>query len=182
MLKPFYCKPAHYAQVTWYIVYPVLLYICSIYACLSVNQPLICPLIIAVASTGRRHLRPAQWGSVVEVSVPNWPACCVACCSFNSPAVVKVCTLVHRSVSQSIIHSFDSFIYSLYSSFAEGDPCTVKPNLPGVCRLSSQCEPHVDKYIKRGILTGQEVPSCGFGTLEEIVCCPVAECCPGDTR
>lgn len=92
-------------------IYPVLLYICSIYACLSVNPPSICPQLIAVASTGRRPLRPAQWGSVVEVSVPNWPACCVACCSFNSPAVVKVCTLIHRSVSQSINHSFIHWIH-----------------------------------------------------------------------
>ncbi|KAH8416770.1 hypothetical protein KR222_003693 [Zaprionus bogoriensis] len=65
---------------------------------------------------------------------------------------------------------------------AEGDPCTVKKDLPGVCQLSSKCEPHIDKYIKTGILTTQDVPSCGFGTLEEIVCCPIAECCPGDTR
>ncbi|XP_017852291.1 serine protease persephone isoform X3 [Drosophila busckii] len=59
----------------------------------------------------------------------------------------------------------------------EGDSCIVKENMPGICRLSSKCEPHIEKYIKSGRLSQNEVPSCGFGPREEIVCCPVAECC-----
>lgn len=41
-------------------IYPVVFYITSIYICLYVYKPTICPQIIAVASTGRRPLRPAQ--------------------------------------------------------------------------------------------------------------------------
>ncbi|XP_017852290.1 serine protease persephone isoform X2 [Drosophila busckii] len=64
-----------------------------------------------------------------------------------------------------------------HSEAREGDSCIVKENMPGICRLSSKCEPHIEKYIKSGRLSQNEVPSCGFGPREEIVCCPVAECC-----
>lgn len=59
----------------------------------------------------------------------------------------------------------------------EGDPCTLKGNLPGVCKATSKCEPHLEKYFKTGTLIGDDVPTCGLGTYEEIVCCPIAECC-----
>ncbi|XP_034489720.1 serine protease persephone-like isoform X3 [Drosophila innubila] len=54
----------------------------------------------------------------------------------------------------------------------EGDACTVKSDLAGICRASSKCEPIVDKYFKSGRLTILDIPSCGLGTHEEIVCCP----------
>ncbi|XP_034671686.1 serine protease persephone isoform X1 [Drosophila subobscura] len=62
----------------------------------------------------------------------------------------------------------------------EGEECMVKENLPGICRSSSTCEPFVDGYIKSGILTINDVPSCGLGPREEIICCPTKPCCPND--
>ncbi|XP_034136092.1 serine protease persephone isoform X2 [Drosophila guanche] len=62
----------------------------------------------------------------------------------------------------------------------EGEECMVKENWPGICRSSSTCEPFVDGYIKSGILTISEVPSCGLGPREEIICCPTKPCCPND--
>ncbi|XP_041451388.1 serine protease persephone isoform X3 [Drosophila obscura] len=63
----------------------------------------------------------------------------------------------------------------------EGDECMVKENFPGICRASSACEPFVDGYIKSGILSINDVPSCGLGPREEIICCPTKPCCPNDT-
>ncbi|XP_041451387.1 serine protease persephone isoform X2 [Drosophila obscura] len=62
----------------------------------------------------------------------------------------------------------------------EGDECMVKENFPGICRASSACEPFVDGYIKSGILSINDVPSCGLGPREEIICCPTKPCCPND--
>ncbi|XP_034489719.1 serine protease persephone-like isoform X2 [Drosophila innubila] len=59
-----------------------------------------------------------------------------------------------------------------YLDALEGDACTVKSDLAGICRASSKCEPIVDKYFKSGRLTILDIPSCGLGTHEEIVCCP----------
>ncbi|KAH8295882.1 hypothetical protein KR044_001279, partial [Drosophila immigrans] len=63
-----------------------------------------------------------------------------------------------------------------------GDSCTLKGDIAGVCRVASDCEPHIDKYIKSGRLTIDDVPTCGLGPREEIVCCPVAACCPDGAR
>ncbi|KAM8721380.1 hypothetical protein ACLKA7_007278 [Drosophila subpalustris] len=62
----------------------------------------------------------------------------------------------------------------------EGDSCTIKDNQPGICRSSSKCEPIVNKYFKTGRLNINDIPSCGLGTHEEIVCCPSVECCPDE--
>ncbi|XP_017101592.2 serine protease persephone isoform X2 [Drosophila bipectinata] len=59
----------------------------------------------------------------------------------------------------------------------EGDECKVKPNIPGICRASSNCL-NVDGYIRSGALSTSEVPSCGYGLREEIICCPIVACCP----
>ncbi|XP_032594081.1 serine protease Hayan [Drosophila grimshawi] len=67
-------------------------------------------------------------------------------------------------------------------AFEEGDACMVKENLPGVCKISSKCEPVLDDYFKTGVLTIDDVPSCGLGPHEEIICCPIAECCGSKTR
>lgn len=65
---------------------------------------------------------------------------------------------------------------------AEGDPCTLKGNLPGVCQGASECEPRIKKYIETRRLTVNDIPTCGLGLREEIVCCPVSECCGDDQR
>ncbi|XP_034115507.1 serine protease persephone isoform X2 [Drosophila albomicans] len=62
-----------------------------------------------------------------------------------------------------------------------GDSCSLKGTIAGICRVSSECEPHIDKYIKSGRLSINDVPTCGLGPREEIVCCPVAPCCSDDT-
>ncbi|KRF93950.1 uncharacterized protein Dmoj_GI15591, isoform D [Drosophila mojavensis] len=62
----------------------------------------------------------------------------------------------------------------------EGDPCTLKGNLAGVCLGSSKCVPRINKYIETKRLTPSDIPTCGLSTREEIVCCPVAECCGDD--
>ncbi|XP_017156126.1 serine protease persephone-like isoform X1 [Drosophila miranda] len=68
----------------------------------------------------------------------------------------------------------------LNTASEEGEECMVKENLPGICRPSSACEPFVDGYIKSGILSINDVPSCGLGPREEIICCPTKPCCPND--
>ncbi|XP_068158603.1 serine protease persephone isoform X3 [Drosophila tropicalis] len=63
-----------------------------------------------------------------------------------------------------------------------GELCVIKdlPSVQGICMLESQCEPRIVKYISTGRLTSMQVPSCGLGTYEEIVCCPAQDCCPND--
>ncbi|XP_037937115.1 serine protease Hayan-like [Teleopsis dalmanni] len=51
-----------------------------------------------------------------------------------------------------------------------GDPCRVK-SISGICQLVSNC-PDIINYITRGDLTEDEVFRCGFGKVEEIICCP----------
>ncbi|XP_017156127.1 serine protease persephone-like isoform X2 [Drosophila miranda] len=68
----------------------------------------------------------------------------------------------------------------LNTASEEGEECMVKENLPGICRPSSACEPFVDGYIKSGILSINDVPSCGLGPREEIICCPTKPCCPNE--
>ncbi|KAH8246421.1 hypothetical protein KR026_009881 [Drosophila bipectinata] len=63
----------------------------------------------------------------------------------------------------------------------EGDECKVKANIPGICRASSNCL-NVDGYIRSGALSTSEVPSCGYGLREEIICCPIVACCPSTDR
>ncbi|XP_070075267.1 serine protease Hayan isoform X4 [Drosophila takahashii] len=62
----------------------------------------------------------------------------------------------------------------------EGDPCQVKADIPGICRPSSGCN-NIEGYLKSGALSTNQVPSCGFGAREEIICCPTVACCPTDT-
>ncbi|XP_026837837.1 serine protease Hayan isoform X2 [Drosophila erecta] len=62
---------------------------------------------------------------------------------------------------------------------AEGDPCQVRTDLPGICRSSSACE-NISGYLKSGALSTSQVPSCGFGAREEIICCPIVACCATD--
>ncbi|XP_037724502.1 serine protease Hayan isoform X1 [Drosophila subpulchrella] len=61
----------------------------------------------------------------------------------------------------------------------EGDECTLKSNIPGICRASSACD-NIDGYLRSGALTTSQVPSCGFGAREEIICCPTVACCSTD--
>ncbi|XP_016967045.1 serine protease Hayan isoform X1 [Drosophila biarmipes] len=61
----------------------------------------------------------------------------------------------------------------------EGDPCTVKSDIPGICRASSACN-NIEGYLRSGALSTNQVPSCGFGAREEIICCPTVACCPTD--
>ncbi|KAH8367650.1 hypothetical protein KR084_000989 [Drosophila pseudotakahashii] len=61
----------------------------------------------------------------------------------------------------------------------EGDPCQVKADIPGICRPSSGCD-NIEGYLKSGALSTSQVPSCGFGAREEIICCPTVACCPTD--
>ncbi|XP_017113322.1 serine protease Hayan isoform X1 [Drosophila elegans] len=61
----------------------------------------------------------------------------------------------------------------------EGDPCQVKADIPGICRASSACN-NIEGYLRQGALSTSQVPSCGFGAREEIICCPIAACCPTD--
>ncbi|EDV46594.2 uncharacterized protein Dere_GG18120, isoform B [Drosophila erecta] len=61
----------------------------------------------------------------------------------------------------------------------EGDPCQVRTDLPGICRSSSACE-NISGYLKSGALSTSQVPSCGFGAREEIICCPIVACCATD--
>ncbi|XP_017002456.3 serine protease Hayan isoform X2 [Drosophila takahashii] len=61
----------------------------------------------------------------------------------------------------------------------EGDPCQVKADIPGICRPSSGCN-NIEGYLKSGALSTNQVPSCGFGAREEIICCPTVACCPTD--
>ncbi|TDG41276.1 hypothetical protein AWZ03_012306 [Drosophila navojoa] len=68
------------------------------------------------------------------------------------------------------------------SASRKGDPCTLKGNLAGICQGSSKCVPRINKYIETKRLTPSDIPSCGLSTREEIVCCPVAECCGDDQR
>ncbi|EDV46595.2 uncharacterized protein Dere_GG18119 [Drosophila erecta] len=58
-----------------------------------------------------------------------------------------------------------------------GRPCQVTDTMPGICRTSSDCEPLIDGYIKSGVLTLNDVPSCGLGAWGEIFCCPTKPCC-----
>ncbi|XP_043063464.1 serine protease Hayan isoform X3 [Drosophila ficusphila] len=71
-------------------------------------------------------------------------------------------------------------VASVHQSFGdEGDPCQVKSDIPGVCRASSACE-NIEGYIKAGSLSTSQVPSCGFGAREEIICCPTTAYPPTD--
>ncbi|KMZ10510.1 serine protease Hayan isoform X1 [Drosophila simulans] len=63
----------------------------------------------------------------------------------------------------------------------EGDPCQVRADIPGICRSSSACE-NIRGYLKSGTLSTSQVPSCGFGAREEIICCPTVACCATDSR
>uniref|UniRef100_A0A6P4FGZ4 Serine protease Hayan isoform X2 n=1 Tax=Drosophila rhopaloa TaxID=1041015 RepID=A0A6P4FGZ4_DRORH len=63
----------------------------------------------------------------------------------------------------------------------EGDPCEVKADIPGICRASSACD-NIEGYLRQGALSTNQVPSCGFGAREEIICCPIDPCCPTDPR
>lgn len=58
-----------------------------------------------------------------------------------------------------------------------GRACKVTDTMPGICRTSSDCEPLIDGYIKSGVLTLNDVPSCGLGAWGEIFCCPTKPCC-----
>ncbi|XP_023176346.1 serine protease persephone-like isoform X2 [Drosophila hydei] len=85
--------------------------------------------------------------------------------------------------------SFSLLLYGLMlcglphlEALEEGDPCTLKGNLPGVCQGASECEPRIKKYIETRRLTVNDIPTCGLGLREEIVCCPVSECCGDDQR
>ncbi|KAH8303885.1 hypothetical protein KR018_008309 [Drosophila ironensis] len=62
----------------------------------------------------------------------------------------------------------------------EGDACQVKANIPGICRASSGCD-NIEGYLRAGALTTSEVPSCGYGLREEIICCPTTACCSDRT-
>ncbi|XP_037726684.1 serine protease persephone [Drosophila subpulchrella] len=62
-----------------------------------------------------------------------------------------------------------------------GDACKVTNTMPGICRSASDCEPLVDGYIKSGVLTLNDVPSCGLGAWGEIFCCPTTPCCGNST-
>ncbi|XP_052855714.1 serine protease Hayan isoform X2 [Drosophila gunungcola] len=62
----------------------------------------------------------------------------------------------------------------------EGDPCHVKSDIPGICRASSACN-NIEGYLRQGALSTSQVPSCGFGAREEIICCPIVACCPTDS-
>jgi len=63
------------------------------------------------------------------------------------------------------------------SFVAVGEACNVTDSMPGICRSSSECEPLIDGYIKSGVLTLNDVPSCGLGAWGEIFCCPTTPCC-----
>ncbi|XP_043948848.1 serine protease persephone isoform X2 [Drosophila biarmipes] len=63
-----------------------------------------------------------------------------------------------------------------------GEACKVTDSMPGMCRSASDCEPLIDGYIKSGVLTLNEVPSCGLGAWGEIFCCPTTPCCGNSTR
>ncbi|XP_017872413.1 PREDICTED: serine protease persephone-like [Drosophila arizonae] len=93
------------------------------------------------------------------------------------------------SASRSSCFSFSLLLSGLIlcvlphlEALEEGDPCTLKGNLAGVCQGSSKCVPRINKYIETKRLTPSDIPSCGLSTREEIVCCPVAECCGDDQR
>lgn len=76
-----------------------------------------------------------------------------------------------------------SLLISCFSSQADkklGDPCQVTDKLPGICRSSEECEPVIDPYIKSGVLTLNEVPSCGLTPWGEVFCCPTVPCCPSN--
>ncbi|KAH8367652.1 hypothetical protein KR084_000995 [Drosophila pseudotakahashii] len=62
-----------------------------------------------------------------------------------------------------------------------GETCKVTDTMPGICRTSSDCEPLIDGYIKSGVLTLNDVPSCGLGAWGEIFCCPITPCCGNST-
>ncbi|XP_017074324.1 serine protease Hayan isoform X2 [Drosophila eugracilis] len=62
----------------------------------------------------------------------------------------------------------------------EGDRCQVTVNIPGICRASSACE-NIEGYLRAGEISTSQVPSCGFGSREEIICCPNVPCCSTDT-
>ncbi|XP_039233576.1 serine protease Hayan isoform X1 [Drosophila yakuba] len=61
----------------------------------------------------------------------------------------------------------------------EGDPCQVRADIPGICRSSSACD-NIRGYLQSGALSTSQVPSCGFGAREEIICCPTVACCATD--
>ncbi|XP_016930831.2 serine protease Hayan isoform X1 [Drosophila suzukii] len=61
----------------------------------------------------------------------------------------------------------------------EGDACTLKSDIPGICRASSACD-NIEGYLRSGALSTSQVPSCGFGAREEIICCPTVACCSTD--
>ncbi|XP_017074322.1 serine protease Hayan isoform X1 [Drosophila eugracilis] len=61
----------------------------------------------------------------------------------------------------------------------EGDRCQVTVNIPGICRASSACE-NIEGYLRAGEISTSQVPSCGFGSREEIICCPNVPCCSTD--
>ncbi|XP_017113324.1 serine protease persephone-like [Drosophila elegans] len=61
---------------------------------------------------------------------------------------------------------------SIYATVILGQACNVTDTMPGTCRASNDCEPLIDGYIKSGVLNLNDVPSCGLGPWEEIVCCP----------
>ncbi|XP_016930833.1 serine protease Hayan isoform X2 [Drosophila suzukii] len=62
----------------------------------------------------------------------------------------------------------------------EGDACTLKSDIPGICRASSACD-NIEGYLRSGALSTSQVPSCGFGAREEIICCPTVACCSTDS-
>ncbi|XP_039499696.1 serine protease Hayan isoform X3 [Drosophila santomea] len=62
----------------------------------------------------------------------------------------------------------------------EGDPCQVRADIPGICRSSSACD-NIRGYLQSGALSTSQVPSCGFGAREEIICCPTVACCATET-
>lgn len=61
-----------------------------------------------------------------------------------------------------------------------GDACKVTDKLPGICRTSDECEPVIDPYIKSGVLSLNDVPSCGLTPWGEMFCCPTTPCCPSN--
>ncbi|XP_043659660.1 serine protease Hayan isoform X1 [Drosophila teissieri] len=61
----------------------------------------------------------------------------------------------------------------------EGDPCQVRADIPGICRSSSACD-NIRGYLQSGALSISQVPNCGFGAREEIICCPTVACCATD--
>ncbi|KMZ10511.1 serine protease persephone [Drosophila simulans] len=70
---------------------------------------------------------------------------------------------------------------SVEAAATVGRPCKVTDTMPGICRTSADCEPLIDGYIKSGVLTLNDVPSCGLGAWGEIFCCPTKPCCDNST-